>query len=103
MPFSGKLECIFSCLHQPDLTGIFGRLVCLFCLPLNKRVNNLSSPEVHTARCMRNSTGEDAGGIHRLSKTQNQTIYENVDKILRNKFSFNSKYLGLQLTCNQGG
>ena len=61
------LYCIFSSLHRLDIKMIYSLpKVSALLTYLKRRVKILSSPEAHSARCIRNPTREQAGDIHTL-------------------------------------
>ena len=62
------LYCIFSSLHKLDFKVIYLLTSVYVLLTYLKRcVKILSSPEAHSAGCIRNPTLEQAGDVHTLN------------------------------------
>ena len=62
------LYCMFSSLHRLDIKIIYSLTsVSAFLTYLKRCVKILSSPEAHSAGCIRNPTSEQAGDVHTLN------------------------------------
>ena len=62
------LYCIFRSLHRLDIKMIYSLTSVSALLTYLKRcVKILSSPEAHSAGCIRNPTREQAGDVHTLN------------------------------------
>ena len=63
------LCCMFSSLHRLDISKMIYSLTSVYALLtyLKRCVKILTSPEAHSAGCIRNPTSEQAGDVHTLN------------------------------------